>query len=370
MVDRFPALIVAKVGRWWLAIGLALLAPASASAAVSVWFVQGDQLVAVQRPGATAVDALQALMAGPTRAERRRGVRSDIPRRTVQRGYDVAGERAIIDVPAAYFGQTAGTPVARARLAQLVRSVTGLPGSRTSPWTIKRVQLLVDGAVVAGVVPGIDTTVPVDAVDLAPPAPAPATPVAPDPSAPNPWLIALQARLAALGYLDPADIDGYGGPVTESAILAFQKWEGLPRDGMAGPRTAQLLTTATRPTPRTKGGRAARIEVLLDRQLVLAIKNNRVVRTVHVATGTAATPTPTGAYRVDARIRRWWSIPYGEWLPWSVRFAPGYALHAYASVPPVPSSHGCVRMVTRNAVWIYGFAPPGAVVRVIASSAT
>ncbi len=365
MVDRFSALVGAHLSRWWLVACLALLAPAGARADVPVWFLQGDQLVSVQRPGASAADSLQALVAGPSRAERRRGLRSAIPRGVSQRGYDVAGKRVVIDVPAAFFGQTAGTPAARARLTQLVKTVVGLPGSRTSPWIIERVQLLVDGAAVAGIVPGIDTSVPVTATDLAPPAPAPAAPAPADPGAPNPWLISLQARLAALTYLDPADIDGYGGPVTEAAIMAFQKWEGLPRDGMAGPQTAARLAAAKRPVPRSKGGRAARIEVLLDRQLVLAIKNNRVIRTVHAATGATGSPTPTGTYHVDAKIRRWWSIPFGEWLPWSVRFAPGFALHAYAAVPPVPSSHGCVRMISRNAIWIYGFARRGTVVRVM-----
>lgn len=367
MAERFPA-PRAVAGRALLAACLLVLMGAGeARAAVTVWFVQGEQLTAVNRPGTTAADALGALVAGPTRRERRRGVRTDIPGRVTQRGYTVAGQRAIVDVPAAFFGTTAGTPAARARLVQLVRSLVGLPGSRRSPWTITRVQLLVDGQVAPGVVPGVDTSVPVTPASLAAPDPAVVPAVPSVATAPNPWLLTLQARLAALGYLDPSDIDGYPGRVTEAAVLAFQKWEGLGRDGMVGQQTAARLQVATRPTPRTRA-RGTRVEVLLDRQLVLAIRDGRVVRTMHAATGTAATPTPSGSFRVDGKFPRWWSIPYGEWLPWSVRFAPGIALHSYASVPPVPSSHGCVRMIDRNAKWIYGFATSGTPVRVLTTS--
>ena len=50
------------------------------------------------------------------------------------------------------------------------------------------------------------------------------------------------------------------------AIVAFQKWTGLPRDGVAGATTRAALQSAPRPKPLGSGS-GRRVEVLLDRQL-------------------------------------------------------------------------------------------------------
>jgi hypothetical protein len=62
-----------------LAIVLGLAANGSAAAPadrVQVFFLQGEQLVHVSRAGSTAADAVRGLLAGPTRAEARRGLRT------------------------------------------------------------------------------------------------------------------------------------------------------------------------------------------------------------------------------------------------------------------------------------------------------
>src|SRR6266508_2437847 len=104
----------------------------------------------------------------------------------------------------------------------------------------------------------------------------------------------VQGRLAALGYLHAVDVDGQASPRTASAITAFQKWAGVARDGSAGRQTQAALTRATRPTPVARRGPGQRIEILLDRQLLLAIQDDRVVRALPTSTGAPGTPTPTG----------------------------------------------------------------------------
>ncbi len=42
---------------------------------------------------------------------------------------------------------------------------------------------------------------------------------------------AIQKRLAKLSYLPKRAIDGVAGYQTEQAVIAFQSWEGLGRDG-------------------------------------------------------------------------------------------------------------------------------------------
>jgi lipoprotein-anchoring transpeptidase ErfK/SrfK len=166
----------------------------------------------------------------------------------------------------------------------------------------------------------------------------------------------------------PKDVDGQAGPATQSAVLAFQKWEGLSRDGQLGPQTVKRLQTAQRPTPRTRRGSGRRAEVLVDRQVSLAIENDRVVRVIHVSTGKSSTPTPAGDYKAYAKIAKWWSVPFREWLLWAVPFNGGIAFHELAEVPPYPASHGCVRETFVNSKWMYDFSRVGMPIKVLTSS--
>jgi len=118
----------------------------------------------------------------------------------------------------------------------------------------------------------------------------------------------------------------------------------------------------------SRGAARRRAEVLLDRQVALLINGNKVVRTVAVSSGKPSTPTPPGMYHVYAKIPRWWSTPFREWLPWAVPFVGGIAFHEFQDVPPYPASHGCVRQAVSVARWTYNFAAVGMPVRVIGKS--
>ena len=150
----------------------------------------------------------------------------------------------------------------------------------------------------------------------------------------------LQQRLADLSFLPPDAVDGKAGEQTRFAVMAFQKWQGLGRDGTAGPATMAALADATRPTPRTTGvGR--RFEVLLDRQLVLYIENGAVVRTLHVSSGAPGFETPAGRFSVFRKETNSWSVPYKVWLPWASYFVGGVAFH---ESPDVPAQAGLARV--------------------------
>ena len=83
------------------------LAGASADAAgtaptVKVFFAQGEQLVAVDRPGATVQDALTALVAGPTSAETAKSFRTYVPPGTRVRSVTMNGTVAVVDLGASF----------------------------------------------------------------------------------------------------------------------------------------------------------------------------------------------------------------------------------------------------------------------------
>ena len=345
---------------------LSTLGVASASADVSqrstvkVWFLQGEQMISVERPGATVADAVRQLLIGPTAAEAKRGYRSYVPKGTKLRSASVQGGAATVDL-SLQFVQGRNADNLRARLSELVHTASGPEGAT-------RVRLLVDGGTPLGVFPGIFTAGPITVEYLETPdhpTPRPPTPTAP------PVLESVRAaqqRLAALGFLLPKDVDGQAGPTTQTAVLAFQKWEGLQRDGVLGPRTLKRLQTATRPEPVTRGAAGKRAEVLLDRQVALAIESNRVVRVLHVSTGSSATPTPPGDFKVYAKIAKWWSVPFREWLLWAVPFNGGIAFHELAEVPAYPASHGCVRESYTTSKWMYDFSEVGMPVKVLSRS--
>ncbi|HEY1321775.1 MAG TPA: peptidoglycan-binding domain-containing protein, partial [Streptosporangiaceae bacterium] len=60
----------------------------------------------------------------------------------------------------------------------------------------------------------------------------------------------LQQRLAALHYFDVGRADGVFGANTYHAVVAFQKVQGLTRDGIVGPATRTRLARPYVPAPR------------------------------------------------------------------------------------------------------------------------
>jgi lipoprotein-anchoring transpeptidase ErfK/SrfK len=144
---------------------------------------------------------------------------------------------------------------------------------------------------------------------------------------------------------------------TRDAVLAFQKVERLARDGTAGPQVWRKLRRAH--TPRAAAG-GAHIEVDKTRQVLFEVRKGRVVTVVHVSTG-ATGNTPVGRWRVYRKTPGYNAIG----MYYSMYFLRGFAIHGYASVPPYPASHGCVRLPLWFAPGIYSRWGVGARVRVL-----
>ncbi|HXV57365.1 MAG TPA: L,D-transpeptidase family protein [Gaiellaceae bacterium] len=154
----------------------------------------------------------------------------------------------------------------------------------------------------------------------------------------------LERRLRGLRYALPAANRAYGAR-TRDAVLAFQKVEGLARDGVAGPQVWRRLRRAQTPAPgRARGDH---VEVDKARQVLFEVRNGRVVRIVHVSTGATAN-TPVGRWRIYRKVPGW------DWvLYYPLYFLRGFAIHGYPSVPAYPASHGCVRVPLWLAPRIY-----------------
>lgn len=319
-----------------LALSLAGQAAASPSARPGdVWFVRAGKPVAVPRAARALPAVVQALLSGPTPAERDRGIASAIPSGTPLRELSLREQVVTVDLGARFATGSDRTSL-RERVGQLVRTLRGVPG-------VRAVRLRIEGGVPVGLFPGYDLRRPVsEALDAA---------------SPTGSLKDVQQLLVDLGFLDQSGVHGRLDTQTTSALLAFQKWAGLPRDGVLSAATTEALRRATRPQPVLRApGR--RIEVQLDRQLALLIENGRVARTVHVSSG-AGGATPIGSFSVFRKERYSWSVPFKVWLPWASYFTGGVAFHEFGSVPTYAASHGCVRVNPYDAELLYGFAGLG-----------
>jgi N-acetylmuramoyl-L-alanine amidase len=109
----------------------------------------------------------------------------------------------------------------------------------------------------------------------------------------------LQRRLASLRY-DVGPIDGAFGYSTFHGVIAFQKVNGLVRDGIVGPRTWYALAHPVIPRPR-RWLPASSLEVNLTRQVVYLARQGVVLRSLDASSGKASTrPRPAGSPSIVA----------------------------------------------------------------------
>ena len=317
-----------------------------------VYFTAGEQLRPVPGPDSPEA-AARTLVAGPPERARR-DLESEIPDGTRVEGVSVTDGIATVAVSARFTRGISERPRRRsadeqseldARLAQMTYTLTGVAG-------VERAKVLAGGAPVGGIQ---------DREDFAKPAPrAPRSRL--EGSEPqgraSAGVRAVQERLAQLRYLPKGAVDGIDGYRTRQAVMAFQAWEGLERDGIAGPLTKAALADAKRPRPKGDGpGR--RMEVYRDRGVTLLVKHDRTKRAIHTSSGAPGYTTPAGRFEVFRKEVNSWSVPYQVWLPWASYFNAGIAFHGYPDIPPHPASHGCVRVPEPEAEHVYDFARIG-----------
>ncbi len=172
---------------------------------------------------------------------------------------------------------------------------------------------------------------------------------------------ALQARLDELGYWH-GDSDGRYGQLTRQAVMAFQKAEGLGRDGVAGPATQAALAAAARPAPQEPAG--DHVEIDLARQILLVVEGGQtrwVLNTstgngeayAHPSGGTGVAVTPTGRFTIEREIDGLREAPLGP-LYRPKYFTGGIAIHGAGSIPATPASHGCARVTNAAMDLLWG----------------
>jgi hypothetical protein len=174
----------------------------------------------------------------------------------------------------------------------------------------------------------------------------------------GPMVRLLQRGLGRLRYA--VSRSGVYDDATARAVMAWRKVTGNPRTFAASESVVRgVLTGRGRFKARhPKDGR--HVEADLSRQVMALIDGDRVRRIYHISSGAPATPTVLGRFRVYRKSPG----TNAKGMVHSSYFVGGYAMHGYASVPPYPASHGCVRVPIPNAWSIYSWVRTGTVVRV------
>jgi peptidoglycan hydrolase-like protein with peptidoglycan-binding domain len=198
------------------------------------------------------------------------------------------------------------------------------------------------------------------------PEPAPTaaatTPPPAKPAAPSYDVAAVQRQLTDLRYYG-GPVDGKAGPALRSAVMAFQKVQGIGADGAVGAGTLAALAAPQQPALKASSP-ANRVEVDLTKQVLYVVKGGAIERILPVSSGNGATYkqkngstaralTPTGWYKIERRIVGERHADLGT-LYDPQYFYKGWAIHGSNSVPAGPASHGCVRVTRWDAKWLLG----------------
>ena len=232
---------------------------------------------------------------------------------------------------------------------------TVVPSGQVAPQQPGQAQGLVDA-------PVGPTDAPSVAPSGSPTAGAPTASASPSPERPRfAYDVTAAQRVLTDGGYYVGPLDGRPGPVLRSAVMAFQKVNGLGADGTVGPATLKALAAPKRPV--LKGSSPAnRVEVDLTRQVLYVVEGGAISRIMPVSSGNGATYeqkdggtaralTPVGHYTIQRRIvgerRADLGILYDPQY-----FYGGWAIHGSNSVPAGPASHGCVRVTRPDAKYL------------------
>jgi peptidoglycan hydrolase-like protein with peptidoglycan-binding domain len=195
------------------------------------------------------------------------------------------------------------------------------------------------------------------------PSPSPTASRSPRPTrppAPTYDVKAVQTQLTSLGYYASA-IDGERGPARRSAVMAFQKVQGMRADGVVGKTTLAALKAPRKPVLRASAP-TNRVEVDLSKQVLYVVKGGAIARILPVSSGNgrsylqknghrAKALTPVGWYKVERRIVGVREADLGS-LYDPQYFYRGWAIHGSNSVPAYPASHGCIRVTRTDAKYL------------------
>lgn len=170
----------------------------------------------------------------------------------------------------------------------------------------------------------------------------------------------------------PIDTDGDG--LTDDMELKFGTDINNPDSDGDGFKDLRELDWAYNPLASSSNKLAQRIEIDLKKQRLLYFVNDILWREFKVSTGKASMPTPKGEFTIKNKVKKAWSKTYGLWMPYWMGVTGAIGIHELPIWPNgyregenhlgVPVSHGCIRLGTKEAPYLFERLSPGVKVKI------
>ena len=182
--------------------------------------------------------------------------------------------------------------------------------------------------------------------------------------------VKIAIALSAAVSVPAASFVDHPPPPAEATPAPASVRRAAPVEAAAVPARAAregVASAKLRPNPHPKHTTGKLIEIRLDRQRLVAWKDGEKIRKLVVSTGKPGWETPSGTFRIYAKLEMGYSRPWDVMLPWMQAFHGNYTLHQLTHPPGrpditygrnelgTPASHGCVRVDLDDAGWLYRF---------------
>jgi hypothetical protein len=178
----------------------------------------------------------------------------------------------------------------------------------------------------------------------------------------------VEHMLAALQY-NPGEIDGKNDLQLECALTAFQKMNGLERDGRVNPDVLKALKNPVYPV-HSKSYKGHHVEADLVRQVIVVYLDDEILRILPTSSGAnkpfkepgggyGSAKTPLGDFKFFAHILGIHVSHLGDLFNPVYFDKGGYAVHGDTEVPPYNASHGCLRIPIKDSEWFEKTIPLG-----------
>jgi N-acetylmuramoyl-L-alanine amidase len=176
-----------------------------------------------------------------------------------------------------------------------------------------------------------------------------------DRGAEGPSVIRLQYSLRQHGFYR-GPVDGVYGRTTAAAVIAFEKYFGLPRTGDFGALDWIRIGTIPSPDLPYRWDEPDRVEIDLASQLLYVIRDQEVVGIVPTSTGSGGRYYSVRSgrdFELDWHQTGWNCDSVTDWCVYNYwGFTEFYGIHGFGQVPPFPASHGCSRVSVWDSDWL------------------
>jgi hypothetical protein len=160
----------------------------------------------------------------------------------------------------------------------------------------------------------------------------------------------LQKKLAAKHY--SVSRGGVFDDATARAVMAFRKLTDMARTYEANEDVFRRLDKGMGDFKVRYPEHGRHVEGDITHQVIALINpGGKVYRIYPTSSGTSATPTVTGHFKVYLKTPG----TNAKGMVDSSYFIRGYAVHGYVDVPAYNASHGCFRIPIPNAAFVYNW---------------